>query len=108
MRMRCAGVLRGAHMDERRQQADEQVGIRRIADDQAAEDARQGPGQWIADPDLAVDGMAGLEGVVREHGFCAGLAEEGVGLRSRRQHVVALFELGRGRRLLPGTSSGLR
>ena len=95
-----AGFFAGTDVDEAGEEIDEQVGIGRIAEDEATEDARDRSAA-VAEPQLAADRMAGLEGLVRERRVDVGIAVLDIVHRPRREHVVALFKGNRLRRL-PG------
>lgn len=81
-------IFRRTDMSEARQQAEQQVGIGRIADDQAAKYARRRALRPAADPDFVVDRVAFLELGVGENELRADMADETRGTRLRRQQVI--------------------
>lgn len=81
--------LDSRHMHESRQKPDQQVGIGRIALDEAAEDPGDRSRSFATHSYFAIHHVAGLEGVVRQFRPSIRLAEEGVRERFCREDIVS-------------------
>ena len=88
--MQAGGRLfAGSHADEARKQSDQQVGIGRIAMDEAPHDTGLRGKARVADTHFTVHPVSRLEGIIRQFGFHARRTEEGVAEGPCRKDVVA-------------------